>query len=202
LIKEYALQIFCKVFERMIVKRITILLPLFIFGIVIQVRADATGSLDGTFHQGNTINMRKFQEGHQPGISYKNDEEALGDVFSESPGTNKRLNLVESIDRIFSLYKLAQTKWRYKLLDHQGIEETKSLNSEYGQSSLELHPNVNRYFEENSAKVKFELLQSRLKWAGIFILFHLSFNQNREQRFLEMHLTPSSDKGVTFFIPF
>jgi hypothetical protein len=34
------------------------------------------------------------------------------------------------------------------------------------------------------------------------MLFRLSFNPSVEQMFLEMHLTPSSDKGVNFFIPF
>jgi hypothetical protein len=190
----------------MIIKRITILLTLFIFCTVIQVWADTTGTLNGTFYGGSIIKMNKLEEKHQPGISYKDDgevpEDAFEDAFLESPKANKRLKLIESIEKIFSIYKFGETTWRYKFLDPQGVKETKSLNSEYGQSILKLHSNVNRYLEEGVAQVTFELFQSKLKRTEIFILFHLSFDLKGEQMFLEMHLTPSSGKGVNFFIPF
>jgi len=186
----------------MVIKRITILLTLFIFCIAIQVWADTTGTLNETFYELSIIEMNKLEERHQPGISHKGDGEVPDDAFLESPKANKRLKLIESIDKIFSIYKLAQTTWRYKFLDSQGVKETKSLNLEYGQSILKLHSNVNRYLEEGGAQVTFELLQSKLKRTEIFILFNLSFNPKAELIFLEMHLTPSSDKGVNFFIPF
>lgn len=186
----------------MIIKRITILLQLFIFCIVIQVWADTTGTLNGTFYEESIIKMNKLEERHQPGISYKDDGEVPEDAFLESPKANKKLKLIESIEKIISYYKFGETTWRYKFLDHQGVKETKSLNSEYGQSILKLHSNVNRYLEEGGTQVTFELFQSKLKRTEIFILFNLSFNPKAELIFLEMHLTPSSGKGVNFFIPF
>jgi len=170
----------------MIVKRITISFFLFIFGIVNQVWADPGGRLNDNFYEERSSDDNKF------GVK----------SFLESLRENKTLKLIESIDRWLPLYKLGETAWRYKFLDSQGVKETKSLNLEYGQSILKLHSNVNRYLEEGGAQVTFELLQSKLKRTEIFILFNLSFNPKAELIFLEMHLTPSSDKGVNFFIPF
>jgi hypothetical protein len=170
----------------MIVKRITISFFLFIFGIVNQVWADPVGRLNDNFYEERSSDDNKF------GVK----------SFLESLRENKTLKLIESIDRWLPLYKLGETAWRYKCLDLQGIEETKSLNSEDGQSSLKLHPNVNRYFEESGAKVTFELLQAKVKRGEIFILFHLSFNPIQEQKFLEMHLNPYFGRGANVFIPF
>ena len=46
---------FWRILGPMFIKRITILLPLFIFGIVIQVWADTTGTLNETLYQGNIV---------------------------------------------------------------------------------------------------------------------------------------------------
>jgi len=170
----------------MIIKRITILLFLFIFGIVTWVWADPAGTLNGNFYLGKGQDDNKF---------------GLNSLL-ESLRENKGSKLIESIDRLFSLYKIDETTWRYKFLDHQGVKETKSLNSEFSTSISKFYPNSNRYVEEEGTKAIFELLQSKSKRAEIFILFHLFFNPKRDQMFLEMNLTPSSDKGVNFFIPF
>ncbi len=186
----------------MIIKRIAILLTLFIFCIVIQVWADTTGTLKGTFYEGSVIKMNEIEERPHPGISCKDDEEVPESAFFERPEVKKKLTLTESLDKIFSIYKFAEPKWRYKFLDSQGFKETKHLNLEYGPSILNPYSNGNRYLEEGGAQVIFELLQSKLKKTEIFILFNLSFNPKAELIFIEMNITPSSDKGVNFFIPF
>jgi hypothetical protein len=179
----------------MFIKRITILLPLFIFGIVIQVWADTTGTLNETLYQGNIVSSSEAP------VSTENVKFEVNS-FLEILKANKKFKLIESIDKMISHYKLGETTWRYKFLDPQGVKETNSLNSELRQSTLKRYTNANRYFEEGGAQVMFELLQSKLKRTEIFMLFRLSFNPKVEQMFLEMHLTPSSDKGVNFFIPF
>jgi hypothetical protein len=170
----------------MIIRGITISFFLFIFGIANQVWAGPVGRLNDNFYEERSPDDNRF------GVK----------SFLESLRENKTLKLIESMDRWLPLYELGETAWRYKFLDLQGIQERKSLNSEDGQSSLKLHPDVNRDFEESSAKVTFELLQSKLRRAEIFILFHLSFNPKWEQRFLEMHLNPYFGRGANFFIPF
>jgi hypothetical protein len=188
-------QIFWRIFGPMLIKRITILLPLFIFGIVIQVWADAPGTLNETSCQGSIVSSSESP------VSTENVK-FDANSFLEILKANKKFKWIESIDKIISPYKLGETIWRHKFLDPQGVKETNSLDSELKQSTLKRYTNVNRYLEEGGAQVMFELLQSKLKRTEIFMLFRLSFNPNVEQMFLEMHLTPSSDKGVNFFIPF
>jgi hypothetical protein len=188
-------QMFWRIFGPMLIKRITILLPLFIFGIVIQVWADTTGTLNETLYQGNIVSSSEAP------VSTENVKFEVNS-FLEILKANKKFKLIESIDKMISRYKLGETTWRYKFLDPQGVKETNSLNSELRQSTLKRYTNVNRFLEEGGAQVMFELLQSKLKRTEIFMLFRLSFNPKVEQMFLEMHLTPSSDKGVNFFIPF
>ena len=170
----------------MMVKRITISFFLFIFGVVNQVWADPGGRLNDNYYEERASDDNKF------GVK----------SFLESLRDNKTLKLIESIDRWLPLYKPGETAWKYKFLDLQGIKETKSLNSEYGRSSLKLYSNVNRYFEESSAKVAFQLFETKVRRGEIFLLFHLSFNPIREQKFLEMHLNPYFGRGANFFIPF
>jgi hypothetical protein len=188
-------QMFWRILGPTFIKRITILLPLFIFGIVIQVWADTTGTLNETLYQGNIVSSSEAP------VSTENVKFEVNS-FLEILKVNKKFKLIESIDKMISHYKLGETTWRYKFLDPQGVKETNSLNSELRQSTFKRYTNVNRFLEEGGAQVMFELLQSKLKRTEIFMLFRLSFNPKVEQMFLEMHLTPSSDKGVNFFIPF
>jgi hypothetical protein len=188
-------QIFWRIFGPMLIKRITILLPLFIFGIVIQVWADTTGTLNETSYQGSIVSS---SEAPVPAENVKFEVNSFLEILK----ANKKFKWIESIDKMISHYKLGEAIWRYKFLDPDRFKETNSLNSELKQSNLKRYTNVNRYLEERGAQVMFELLQSKLKRTEIFMLFRLSFNPNVEQLFLEMHLTPSSDKGVNFFIPF
>ena len=186
----------------MVIKKIGLLTLLFIFCIVFQVWADTTGTLSGTFYERSVIKMNGIEERPQPDRSYKEDGKVPKSAFFESPEVKKKFKLTESLERIFSIYKFAEPSWKYKLLDSQGVKEIKSLNFEYGQSNLNLHSNVNGYFEEGGARVIFELLQSKLKKTEVFILFNLSFNPKMELIYLEMNLTPFPDKGVNFLIPF
>jgi len=152
----------------MIIKSITILSFLFIFGIVNQVGADPTRTSNVNFYQEKASDDNKF------GVK----------SLLESLRENKRLKLIESIDRLLSLYKMDEVTWRYKFLDSQGVKEKNSLQSDLLPSILKGPPNTNRYIEEG-AQVIFELIQSKLKRTEIFVSFHLSFNPKGEQMFLE-----------------
>jgi hypothetical protein len=168
------------------IKRITVLLVLFIFGSANCVWADEADTRNGGFYDRQAQKDAKFE------LRF----------LLEGLKANHRLKLIESIDKIVSLYKLPSTPWIYKLLDHQGVKERKFLNSEFKQSIPRLSPSGNRYLEEDGAKVTFELLESKLKKAEILMLFHITFNPKGERTFLEMHVTPSSEKGINFLIPF
>jgi hypothetical protein len=146
--------------------------------------------------------MNRNEESDQADISYKTDGGVPEDAFLESPKTNIKFKLTETLEKIFSIYKFAEPIWRYKFLDSQGFKETKPLKLEYGPSTLNPYSNENQSLEKGGAQVIFELLQSKVKKTEIFMLFNLSFGPKTELIFLEMQITPSSDKGVSFFIPF
>jgi len=86
----------------MLIKRITILLPLFIFGIVIQVWADTTGTLNETLYQGNIVSSSEAP------VSTENVKFEVNS-FLEILKANKKFKLIESIDKMISHYKLGET---------------------------------------------------------------------------------------------
>lgn len=186
----------------MIIKKIAFLTLLFIFCIVFQIWADTPGTFNGIFYEGSLIKMDRNEESDRTDILSEASERVSEAPFLESPKTDKKFNFGEALERIFSIYKSVEPTWRYKLLDLQGAKERKLPKLEYGPSTLNLYSKEDRYLEEAGAKVIFEFLQSKIKRTEIFISFSLSFGPKTELIFLEMHITPSSDKGVNFFIPF
>jgi hypothetical protein len=186
----------------MLIKKIALLIHIFIFCIVFQVWADMTGTFNGTFYEGSIIKMNRNEENDQADISYKADRKVPEDASLESLKTNEKFNLSETLEKIFPIYRFSDPACRYQFLNVQEFKETRSLNLEYGPSTLNLYSNGNRYLEEGGAHFIFEFLQSKLKRTELFILFNLSFNPKAQLIFLEMQVTPSSDKGVNFLIPF
>jgi hypothetical protein len=186
----------------MMIKKISSLLTLLIFCIVTEVLANPTGTFNGIFYEGSIIRMNVNEESDQADNSYQADGRVPEGTLSQSPKTKVKFGLIETLEKIFSIYKFAEPGWRYRFLDSPRFKETKPLNSEYGPSTLNQYSKENRSLEEGGAKVTFELLQSKLKRTEIFILFNLSFGPKTELIFLEMQVTPSSDKGVSLLIPF
>jgi len=193
---------------RMTTQRITVLLILFIFGFVSHGWADTVETMNTPSYQESIGKMEKPEESGQSHISQKDDAQAVkGSKFElrsflEGLKTNHKLKLIDSIDKIVSLHKVPPTVWIYKLLDLQGVKEKQSLSSESEKSILRLPPNGNRYVDERRAKVTFELLESKIKKREVFMFFHLALDSKGEGTFLEMQITPSSERGVNFFIPF
>jgi hypothetical protein len=169
-----------------ITKNITILSFLFIFGIVSQVEADPSGNLNGNFCQEKSSNDNKF---------------GVKSLLISLKATNK-IKLIESLDRLFPLFKIDEGTRSYKIFNPWGVHEIKSLHAGLSPSISTPNLNSNRYVEDGGPQIIFELFQSKLKRTEIFVLFHFSFNPKADQMFLEMQVTPSSEKGINFFLPF
>jgi len=167
-------------------KSITILSFLFIFGMASPAEADLSARLNGNFYQKKSSEENKF------------------DVKSFLGGlkVNNKIKLIESLDRLFPLFKIDEKTRRYKIFDPWGIHEIKSRNADLTPSISILNLNSNTYVEDGGPQIIFELLQSKIKRTEIFLLFHLSFNPKMDQMFLEMQLTPSSEKGIDLLLPF
>ncbi|MFB3884606.1 MAG: hypothetical protein ACE144_05225 [Thermodesulfobacteriota bacterium] len=182
-------------------KRIALFLTLSIFCIVFQAWADTTETSKSTFYEGSIIKMSGNEEDDPADIRYETDEQMPGSAFLESSKKYLKIKLTETLEKIFSIYKFYDPPW-HQSFDSQRFKETKPSDLEYGSPTLNPYSKDSRSLEEGTAQMSFELLQSKLKKTEIFMLFNLSFGSKTELLFLEMRITPSSDKGVNFFIPF
>jgi hypothetical protein len=169
-----------------IMKSITILSFLFIFGMASPAEAGPAGRLNSNLYQEKPSDENKFDI-----------KSLLGSLKA-----NNKIKLIESLDRLFPLFKIDERTRRYRIFDPRGVHEIKSRNADLTPSISNLNLNSNRYVEDGGPQIIFELFQSKLKRTEIFLLFHLAFNPKADQMFLEMQLTPFSEKGINFFLPF
>jgi hypothetical protein len=170
----------------MMTKSITILSLLFIFGMVIPAEASPSGRLNGNFYQEKLSDENKFDI-----------KSLLGSLKA-----NNKIKLIESLDRLFPLFNVDERTRRYKIFDPRGVHEIKSRNVDLAPSISILNLNSDRYVEDEGPQIIFELFQSKIKRTEIFLLFHLFFNPKADRMFLEMQLTPSSEKEIDLLLPF
>jgi hypothetical protein len=169
-----------------IIKSFTILSILLVFGIASPAEADLSGRLNGNFYQKISSEENKFDV-----------KSLLGNLK-----INNKIKLIESLDRLFPLFKIDEKARRYKIFDFWGVHGIKSRDVDPTPFISILDVNSNKYVEDEGPQILFELLQSKIKRTEIFLLFHLSFNPITDQMFLEMQLTPSSEKGIDLLLPF
>jgi len=214
----------------MIIKTTAILLFLFIFGITTQVYANSVKSTKNTVNQETimkidenkvalqkkatdskkSIKSLKIKKDKAPlSIPYLEDGEIIVssqfDVnFSKTLEENKRFPFVHSVNKVIYSYGFSQNAWREKFLNVRGVAEVKSSNPKMGQSQLESYSFGNKYFEERRILETFKLLQFKREEIskGIVMGFRFSFNPVSGHMFLEMNVTPSSEKISGFTIPF
>jgi len=214
----------------MIIRKIAILLPLFIFGEITQVCADTVKSVKNTAHQETTIKMdenrvaiqKKTGSTRGPEKTVTNrkgrfqlvipytDYGAIMDStkfeikFLKTLEEKKRPLLKDFLDKVIYSYEFDQNAWRDKLLSFREGTETQSINSDFGQSILKSYPNENKDFSEGGLLATFKLLQSKRPeiFKEIFIGLRFSFDPMSGNMFLEVDLTPSSKKRSGFIIPF
>jgi len=214
----------------MIIKTTAILLFLFIFGITTQVYANSVKSTKNTVNQETimkidenkvalqkkatdskkSIKSLKIKKDKAPlSIPYSEDGEIIVssqfDVnFSKTLEENKRFPFVHSVNKVIYSYGFSQNAWREKFLNVRGVAEVKSSNPKMGQSQLESYSFGNKYFEERRILETFKLLQFKREEIskGIVMGFRFSFNPVSGHMFLEMNVTPSSEKISGFTIPF
>jgi hypothetical protein len=214
------------------IKKITISLLLFIFGVIIQAWAAPPSGISNipasnSFAQtpftkeGLSVTsegaskeavrtLEKMDARFQSGISPKDDKKGVSNAESqvnsllESLEGKKKLTWAYSIDKVIFPYKFDQSVWRNKFLEPQKNTEKKSLNSEFGESMLKPYPNGNEDFEIGKTFEIYKLLNPKRAeiFTEIFMLFHLLFNPKSKHTFLEINSTPFSEKGKGLFIPF
>lgn len=214
----------------MVVKTTTILLFLFIFGILppvyggpvkstkIAVNQETLSKIGGnkgvlqkkTGASKESIKLLKIKKVKTPSsIPSSDDEETIVRShfvvnFLKTLEERKGSPLVHSVDKVIFSCGFSQNAWSEKFLTLRGVPEAKSSNSELGQSQWEPYPFANKSFEERRIMEIFKLLEFKREEIskGIVMGFHFYFNPVSAHLFLEMNATPSFEKISGFTIPF
>ena len=211
-------------------KKVSILLILFIFGISTQVWADSVKSMN---HASNPIKAIKMDEkngnvqkemgpgkeplkmtkkrraGFQSAVPYLYDGAIM---VSSEPDVNflitleqkKRSQWIDSLNPVISTYEFSQKDGGEKFLNFQKVSEIKSSHQDFNLSALRPSPNGNTHFEEKGILTTLKLLQSKRDeiFKEIFMGFRFSFKPMSGRLFLEMNVTPSPEKDPGVMIPF
>jgi hypothetical protein len=212
----------------MSIKIISILLPLFIFGIMTQVWADSVNSLNYSVNQETIMKMdenkgalqknkshaketvkllKKSQGTSQFGIQQTDDGFMMSrsklDINYLKAVKAKKSLLTDFLDKVIFSYDFAQKGWRNHFPSFMEVAEAKSSDPDVSQSVLRSYPTGSRHFEEGRILETFKLLRFKREDISkeIFMGFRFSFNPVRGHVFLEMNAIPS-EKGPGLIIPF
>jgi len=193
----------------MVLRRVSILLTLFIFGMIIHAWCDPVKSINGAAIQLTAVKMdenkaalqKKTEPAKESAEWFKKSQAKPRDVnFLRTLEEKKRWQWVEPSDYIFCSRKFLENVWRNKFLSPPQRRETKSSISDSGQSILKPYPDEDGYSEEGKILTALKLHQSKEEiLKEIFMGFRFSFDLTHGHVLLEMNVTPSSDKrsGLT-----
>ena len=211
------------------IRKISILLPLFIFGITTQGWADSVKSLNNPVNQETIMKMDKNKGALQKKKSHAKEavkssiksqvtsqfniqqtddgvmmsRSKLDINFLKAVKAEKKSLLTDLLDKVIFSYDLTQKAWRNHFPSFMEVAEAKSTDPDVSQSVLRSDPTGSRHFEEGGILDTFKLLQFKRKDISkeIFMGFRFSFNPMRGHVFLEMNAIPS-EKGPGLIIPF
>lgn len=211
------------------IKKVSILLILFIFGTIAPGWTDEVKSIDNMTNQEireimdkNKATLRekkrlaitatqlsKITQNRSPtNIPYidyglRVRRATLKINFLKAVEENKRSPLSECLDRVISSYDFVQHVWKDKLFNFMGTAEAHLSKPELSQSNLGSPSTGNKYFDEDKFLDKFMLLKPKREeiFKEIFMELRLTYIPVSRHVFLEMNVTPSENK-TGFIISF
>jgi hypothetical protein len=196
----------------MVLKKVAILLTLFIFGMIARAWCDPVKSINGAAVQLTTMkideNRAVLQKKKEPvnGSAEwsKKSQARLRDVnFLRTLEEKKKSQWVESSDKVIYSREFSENVWRNRLSGSIHARETKTSGSDPGQPALKPYPDGNGSFEEGKILTTLRLLQSREEtFKEIFMGFRFSFDLTNGHVLLEMNVSSSTEKGSGFMIRF
>jgi hypothetical protein len=195
----------------MVLRRVSILLTLFIFGMIVHAWCDSVKSINGAAIQLTAVKVdenraalqKKTERAKESAEWFKKTQAKPRDVnFLRALEEKKRSQWVESLNNIFCSREFLENVWRNKFLSPPQPQrrETKSSSSDSGQSILKPYPDEDSYPEEGRILTALKLHQPREEiLKEIFMGFRFSFDLTHGHMLLEMNVTPSSEKrsGLT-----
>jgi hypothetical protein len=199
----------------MAVRKIPILLTLSIFGITAQAWAESVKSINNAVSQLTLIKMdvnqvvmlKRTEPTNEPTQPLQETKAKFQDINFLRPLREKKWSQWgESLDKVIYSYEFSQNAWKNKFLSPRQATETKPSRSDSGQSIfiLKPYPDGNGYSEEGKIPTTLRLLQSKREeiFREIFMGLRFSFDLMNGAIFLEMNVTPSSEKGSGLIIRF
>lgn len=208
---------------KMDIKTVSILFPLFIFGITTSVWSDSIKSMNNTINPLRTTKMdenetigqtktkspKKSKVRSQPALPYSDFGPMMGDTkldvnFSRATKEKKKPPLTDFLDKVIFSYDFAQNGWMAYFQSFMGAAEARSSNSGASQSHVGSRSLGNQYFEEGRILPTLRLLQLRKDelFKEISMGFRFSFNPLSGHVFLDMNATPSSEARTGIMIRF
>jgi hypothetical protein len=196
----------------MVLRKVAILLTLFIFGMIVRAWCDPVKSINGAAIQLTTMKMdengallqKKTEPANESAEWFKKSQAKLIEVnFLRTLEEKKRWQWVESLDKVIYSREFLENVWRNRFFSPRQARETKSSSSDFGQPILKPSPDENGYFEEGKILKILKLLHSKEETLKeIFIGFRFSFDPTNGHVVLEMNVTPSSEKKSGLAIRF
>jgi hypothetical protein len=195
--------------KKMVLRRVSILLTLFIFGMIVHGWCDSVKSINGAAIQLTAMKMDEnkpaLQKKEEPTVEssewFKKSQAKPRNVsFLRTLEERKRSQWVESSDSVFYSREFLENLWRNRFFSPVQARETKSSSSDLGQSILRPYPDEEGYLEGGKILTALKLHQSREEiLKEIFMGFRFSFDLTNGHVLLEMNVTPSSEKrsGLT-----
>jgi hypothetical protein len=188
-----SVQLFRKVKEEMKIKIVSIMLSLFIFGITPQGWAGLVKSIDFASNQTSIMKMDANE----------------GTLLKRIETTKEPLHsLLGSLDKVISSFQFPQKARRDHLLYLDEPPIIKPSNLDLSQSALWPNFNENHYVEGGRLLTTFKSLQSKKEeiykeiFKEIFMGFRFSFKPMSGHLFLDMNVTPLSERGTGLIISF
>jgi hypothetical protein len=201
-----------RVEEKMALKKVSILLTLFIFGIIVRAWCDPVKSTNGAAIQLTTMKMdenkavvqKKTESAKESTEWLKKFQAKLRDVnFLRSLEEKKGWQWVEPLGEAIYSRESIENAWRNKFSGPLQLRRTKSSSAELGQSILKPYPDENGYFEQGKNLTLLRHLHSREEiFKEIFMGFRFSLDLTSGHVLLEMNVTPSSEKRSGLLIRF
>jgi hypothetical protein len=193
----------------MVLRKVAILLTLFIFGMIVRAWGDPVKSINSAAIQLTTMKMdenkavlqEKTETGRVSAEWFKKSQAKLGEGnFLRTLNEKKRSQWVESWDKVTYSREFLENVWRNKFFSLRQVRETKSSRSGLGQFISKPSPDENGYLEVEKILATLKLLQSKEETLKeIFMGFRFSFDLTNGHVLLEMNVSPSSGKrsGLT-----
>jgi len=202
-----------RVEEKMALKKVPILLTLFIFGIILRAWCDPVKSTNEAAVQLTTMKMdenkavvqKRTQSAEESTEWLKKFQAKLRDVnFLRSLEEKKKWQWVEPLDEVMDSHESLENVWRNKFSSPLQVRRTKSSSAELGQSILKPSPDESGYLEQEKNLTILKHLHSTREeiFKEIFMGFRFSLDLTSGHVLLEMNVTPSSEKRSGLLIRF